>query len=306
MLLTQRITSVSMDLQEKNLLLTFSASSKRKACATLLPLISYAVNFTTLLGGPLCSYSQFVSQMEGISINHQPSPLVVVPMKMVQVLLLEMFKYYLVFYIKQNINDLSSCAALCGVLWIWSVALVLRMQYYSHWKISEGLNNAAGFCFWENSSGKCSSPSDGDFWTTESSTRMSEFARRWNATTASWLRRLVYLRCKHFPLFTTFCFSLWWHGFHLGHFVGFFTWAVTVKAGYYIHRYFHPKLSSTWRKLLYTCTCWINTQMIVTCIVIVVELRNMSGLRLVFLTYVGLFPICNVMFMFLKKLNTDQ
>ncbi|GLD54303.1 ghrelin O-acyltransferase isoform X6 [Lates japonicus] len=81
MLLTQRITSVSMDLQEKQVM---------RGRVMLLPLISYILSFTTLLGGPLCSYSQFVSLMEGISLNPPPSPLSVIFLKLVQVLLLEL------------------------------------------------------------------------------------------------------------------------------------------------------------------------------------------------------------------------
>ncbi|XP_040010569.1 ghrelin O-acyltransferase [Xiphias gladius] len=297
MLLTQRITSVSMDLQEKRAMFTFNASSKSNGCVMFLPLISYILSFTTLLGGPLCSYSQFVSLMEGISLNPPPSPLGVVCLKLIQVLLLELVRFCLVYFIRQTIYDPACSAVLCGILWVWGIALVLRIQYYSHWRISECLNNAAGFGFCESSPGDSrdrSGPTDGDFWTTEASSRMSEFARRWNATTASWLRRLVYKRCTHFPLFMTFGFSLWWHGLHLGHFVGFLTWAATVKADHYIHRYLHPKLCSTWRRLLYNLLGWINTQMVVTCVVIVVELRNMSGLRLLCVTYVGLFPLCNI------------
>ncbi|XP_044051265.1 ghrelin O-acyltransferase isoform X2 [Siniperca chuatsi] len=301
MLLTQRITSVSMDLHEKRVMLPLNASSKREACVTLLPLISYILNFTTLLGGPLCPFSRFVSLMAGIGLNPPPNPLWVVFLKLMQVLLLEWVRYCLVYFLKHT-NII-----LYGVQWVWGLAVVLRIQYYSHWRISECLNNAAGFGFWENSSGDSSDwtrLSDGDFWTIEASSRMSEFARRWNATTASWLRRLVYIKCKRFPLFMTFSFSLWWHGLHLGHFVGMLTWAATVKADYHIHRHLCPKLSPTWRKI-YTCLSWINTQMIVTCIVIAVELRNMSGLRLLSITYIGLFPLFNIILLFiLLKLNT--
>lgn len=308
MLLTQRITSVSMDLQEKKVTFTLNASSRRNTCVMLLPLISYIFNFTTLLGGPLWSYSRFMSQMEGINLNPPPSPLGVVFLKLIQVLILEMVRYCLVCSIKQNMYDPFSYAVLSGILSIWSLALVLRIQYYSHWRISECLSNAAGFGFWGNSSGDSpdwSGVSDGDLWTTEVSTRVSVFARRWNATTASWLRRLVYTRCKRFPFFMTFVFSLWWHGLHIGHFVGFLTWAACVKADYYIHRHLHPKLSSTWMKLLYTCLCWINTQMIITCIVLAVELRNLSSLRLLIVTYIGLFPLCNIILLvILIKLNT--
>ncbi|KAM9360182.1 ghrelin O-acyltransferase [Symphorus nematophorus] len=296
MLLTQRVTSVSMDLQEKQVMLTFNASSKREACVMFLPLISYILSFTTLLGGPLCSYSRFVSVMAGIRLSPPPNSLGVVFFKLLQVLLLECLRYCLVYFLKHNTYNPSNSILLYGVLWVWALAVVLRIQYYSHWTISECLNNAAGFGFWENSPGD--SPdwnrlSDGDFWTIEASSRISEFARRWNATTASWLRRLIYMRCKHFPLFMTFSFSLWWHGLHLGHFVGMWAWAAMVKADYHIHRHLHPKLSSPWSKI-YTCLSWINTQMTVACVVIAVEIRNMSGLGLLSTTYIGLFPLFNI------------
>uniref|UniRef100_A0A8C2W9Z8 Membrane bound O-acyltransferase domain containing 4 n=1 Tax=Cyclopterus lumpus TaxID=8103 RepID=A0A8C2W9Z8_CYCLU len=304
MLLTQRITSVSMDLQEKRVHLTFSSSAKRKACVTLLPLLSYLLSFTTLLGGPLCSYSRFVSSMAGLGLNPPPNPLGAVFFKLMQVLLLELVRYRLVHFL--STYDPSNSIPLYGILWVLGLALSLRIQYYSHWRISECLNNAAGFGFWAHAPGASpdwSGLSDGDFWAIEASSRMSEFSRRWNATTASWLRRLVYRRCKRFPLFMTFGFSLWWHGCHFGHFVGFLTWAATVKADYHIHRYLHPQPSSVWRKI-YTCLSWINTQMTVACIVTAVEFRDMSGLRLLSLTYIGLFPLFNIILLFmLLKLN---
>lgn len=305
MLLTQRITSVSMDLQEKRITIKCNTSSKRKACVSLLPLISYILSFTILLGGPLCSFRRFVALMEGFDLSSPMSPCGVVILKLMQVLMLEWVKCYLVYFLKDNPYDPFNSGVLYGIVWTWCLALICRIRYYSHWKISEGLNNAAGFGLWQKSSGNSpewSGLSDGDFWTTEASSRVSVFARRWNFTTASWLRRLVYIRCKHFPLHMTFGFSLWWHGLHLGHFVGFLTWAATVEADYHIHRYMYPKHSQTWRKI-YTLLSWVNTQMIVTCIVITVELRNMSGLRLLSSTYIGLFPLVNLILLFILKLK---
>uniref|UniRef100_A0A3P9C7F0 Ghrelin O-acyltransferase n=1 Tax=Maylandia zebra TaxID=106582 RepID=A0A3P9C7F0_9CICH len=302
MLLTQRITSVSLDLQEKRVVLT---PSKRQTCVTLLPLINYILNFTTLLGGPLDSYGQFITLMEGINLTSPPSPLGVVFLKLMQVLILVFILLKILIFSLVLISFSYSFSCVCllyGILSTWCLGLVLRIQYYSHWKISECLNNAAGFGFWEDSSGdyfsKWSGLSDGDFWTTEASICMSQFARRWNATTASWLRRLVYARHKHFPLLMCFGFSLWWHGLHLGHFVGFFTWAATVKADHHIHRNLFPNITPTQRKI-YTFVNWINTQMIVTCIVIAVEFRNSSGLRLLSKTYIGLFPRVNIILHFI-------
>ncbi|KAA8592597.1 hypothetical protein FQN60_018052, partial [Etheostoma spectabile] len=208
MLLTQRMTSVSMDLQEKRVLQAFKALSMRKTCVMLLPFISYILNFTTMLGGPLCSYSRFVSLMAGISFNHSPNPLGVVFLKLMQVLLLEWVRYCLVYFLKHNTYDPSNSIHLYGIMWVWGLAAVLRIQYYSHWKISESLNNAAGFGYWDIGPGDSpdwSRLSDGDFWTIEALGRMSEFARQWNATSALWLRRLVYRSVVAWLPFRSLC-----------------------------------------------------------------------------------------------------
>lgn len=302
MLLTQRITSVSMDLQEEKVILPTQESLQSRVRLLLLPLSSYVLNFTTLLGGPLCSYSQHVSLIEGIGLGPPSNPLGTVSLKVIQVLLLEWVRHYLTCLLKIHAFDPSTSSILSGVLWVWGVALALRVRYYSHWKMSECLNDAAGLGFGGNFSGNSqnwSGLSDGDLWTTEASIRVSEFARRWNATTASWLRRLVFQRCKTFPLVMTFGFSVWWHGLHVGQFVGFLMWAAAVKADHRVHRYLQPKLTSTWWEVLYMCLSWTNTQLIMTCVVMAVELRDMSSLRLLLLTHVGLFPVLNIILLFL-------
>ncbi|KAM3867659.1 LOW QUALITY PROTEIN: ghrelin O-acyltransferase [Diretmus argenteus] len=230
MLLTQRMTSVSMDFQEEREM-PFDASSPGRGWVLLLPLSSYVFSFTMLLGGPLCSYSQFVSLIEGIGFNSPANPLGVVSLKVMQVLLLEGVRYCLVYLMKHD--DPSNSRVLCGIY--EGLAAVLRIRYYSHWSISECLNNAAGLL--SGNSPDWSVLSDGDLWTTETSSRVSEFARRWNSTTALWLRRLVFLRCKTFPLLMTLGFSVWWHGLHLGPVAGFWGWAAAVNADYLIHRY---------------------------------------------------------------------
>ncbi|KAL6114752.1 mboat4 [Pungitius sinensis] len=294
MLLTQRVTSLSMDLQER-----------REAREPLLPLAGYVLNFTTLLGGPLCPYSRFVSLMTGISADPPPDPPRAVLLKLTQVLPMELARYLLAGLL--DAYDPSDATPAGGAARVLALAAWLRIQYYSHWRCSECLNNAAGLGFWPRSPGEppgWGGLSDGDLWAVEASSRMSQFARRWNATTASWLRRLVYARCGRFPLLSTFGFSLWWHGGHLGHFVGMLTWAATVAADRRAHGLLRPRLSPAWRKA-YTCLSWINTQMNVACIVTAVELRDVSGLRLLSTTYIGLVPLLNVLLLFiLLKRNT--
>lgn len=308
MLLTQRVTSVSMDLQEKQLVPAFTASPGRKPRLSLLPLLSYVLSFTTLLGGPLTSYSRFVAQMEELERVCPPAPCSVVFLKALQVLLLQSLRSGLVLYLRLQPYDPSSSSALHGLLWLWALGLALRIQYYCHWRLSECLNNAAGFGYGAgpaaDSGPDWSRLSDGDFWSIEASSCMSEFSRRWNATTASWLRRLVYRRCRRCPLLLTFSFSVWWHGLHPGQGVGFMTWAATVKADQLIHRRLQPGQASGWRRI-YTWLSWINTQMIITFVGVAVEMRTMSSLRLLFSTYIGLVPLFNIVLLFvlLKLFN---
>ncbi|CAB1319541.1 unnamed protein product [Coregonus sp. 'balchen'] len=107
-----------------------------------LPLISYALNFTVLLGGPLSSFDQFVCFVEQITISPPPQPLGVISYNTFQA------RSYLTRLLRDNASSLSvsnSNNVLTDVLWIWGLAVVLRIRYYSHWRIS--LNNAAGLGF---------------------------------------------------------------------------------------------------------------------------------------------------------------
>lgn len=300
MLLTQRVTSVSMDLQEGQLKLPPEAAKSR--LHFLLSLSSYVLNFTTLLGGPLYPYNQFVGCVEGLGSCRplpQALPLGMVSVKALQVMLFEGLRYALLYCLMSH----SAAAAASDVgpvrefLWVWGLALSLRMRYYSHWKISECLNIAAGFCVPQADSASLLL-SDGDPWTTEGSTRVSEFARRWNATTAAWLRRLVFCRCKSCPVLMTFGFSAWWHGLNPGQLVGFLSWAVAVKADYGLHRNVGAALTSSWVKSLYAGLSWVHTQIVITCVVLLVELRSVSALKFLPLMYLVAFPLFNMALFF--------
>ncbi|CAL8348100.1 unnamed protein product [Lota lota] len=294
MLLTQRVTSVSLDLQEGKIRLPRGSAASR--IHFLLSLCSYVLSFTTLLGGPLYPYSQFVRCVEGMGSRPPPRPLPlgVVSVKVLQVMLLEWVRYGLLRCLESHAagGPVGQC------LWVWGLALSLRMRYYSHWRISEGLNVAAGFGPRADWPGRrapdWSGLSDGDPWSTEASTQVSAFARRWNATTAAWLRRLVFRRGERCPVLVTFGFSAWWHGLHPGQVVGFLTWAAAVKADYGLHRRVGAALTSRWGKALYAGLSWAHTQMVITCVVVLVESRSVSSLRVWPSMSVLLFPLFNL------------
>ncbi|KAG1957137.1 lysophospholipid acyltransferase [Pimephales promelas] len=234
MLMTQRVSSLSLDLQEGKL------SSQDQA---LIPFLSYSLYFPALLGGPLYN-----------------------------------------------------------ILWIWILSLLLKMNYYAHWKISECVNSAAGIgLHGYGHSGKTSwdGLSDGSPWVTEASSRPSVFARQWNRTTAEWLRRMVFKRSNRSSLFMTFGFSAWWHGLHPGQILGFLIWAFTVQGDYKLHHFLHPKLTSLWRKWLYVCLNWAFTQLTISCVVVCVELQSLASVKLLWSSYITVFPLLSILMIFI-------
>lgn len=271
MLLTQRVTSVSMDLEEGKLILHPRLEGS-VSLSQHLPYACYTLSFVSLLGGPLCPYHQFVSFVQNIEQHPPPSPVHRVSLRLLWVFILEVIKYVLICFLHTTSVNLNSFS---GLLWIWNLSLALKITYYSHWALSECLNNAIGLGF-------CGDPqtglqswsglSDGEVWTTETSCRLSKFARQWNSTTAAWLRRLIYQRCKIFPLGLTFGFSALWHGLQPGHVIGFLVWAVSVKIDYQLHDYLSPRLSSSWIRKAFRCLGWIQTQMVMACVIITTEL----------------------------------
>lgn len=293
MLMTQRVSSLSLDLQEGTVTSPFQNSSQD--LSVLIPFLSYSLNFPALLGGPLCSFNTFVESVRQMSVT---SPLASylgrLTCKMLQIVALVWIKYSL----KELLKSITFSVNSQNIIWIWVLSLLLKLNYYAHWKVSECVNNAAGMGFHGYShSGKSSWDgfSDGSPWVTEASSRPSVFARQWNRTTVAWLRRMVFKRSKRSPLFMTFGFSAWWHGLHPGQILGFIIWAITVQGDYKIHHFLHPKLTSKWRKWLYVCLNWAFTQLTISCVVVCVELQSLESVKLLWSSYIAVFPLLSVL-----------
>lgn len=291
MLMTQRVSSLSLDLQEGTVTSRFQNSRP-------IAFLSYSLNFPALLGGPLCSFNTFV---QSVDCNATPSLapyLGRLTSKIFQVLVLVSVKYPLKELLKSLTFRINSACVCQNIIWIWILSLLLKMNYYVHWKISECVNSAAGIGFHGYSgSGKPSwdGLSDGSPWVTEASSRPSAFARQWNRTTAAWLRRMVFKRSNRSPLFMTFGFSAWWHGLHPGQILGFLIWAVTVQGDYKLHHFLHPKLTSRWRKCLYVCLNWAFTQLTISCVVVCVELQSLESVKLLWSSCIAVFPLLSVL-----------
>lgn len=294
MLLSQRVTSLSMDLQEGKVIRHFQKCYQSQV-VSLVPFMSYTLYFPALLGGPLCPFNTYVIFVKQISVNPPPSPFTILPWKMLQFCILLVLKFLLSSILQSSIFSLSSSPC---ILWIWIFSLVLRLNYYIHWKISECVNNAAGLGF----SGYCTTGaalwnglSDGDALEIETSSNISSFARLWNQTTAAWLRRLVFQRCRRMPVLMTFGFSALWHGLYPGQVAGFLGWAVAVLGDHKIHKHLSPRLTTAWRKGMYTCLSWLYTQVIIAFVVVTTELQSLEAFKLFCTTHIALFPLASIL-----------
>ncbi|GAA6109112.1 ghrelin O-acyltransferase [Tachysurus ichikawai] len=294
MLLSQRVTSVSMDLQEGKIIRHFRKGHQSQV-VSLVPFLSYTLYFPALLGGPLCPFNTFVNFVERMSVNPPPSPLTILLWKMLQVLLLLVLKFLLTSFLQSSMFNLSSSPC---ILWIWIFSLVLRLNYYVHWKLSECVNNAAGLGFSGYSTSGCAlwnGLSDGDAFEIETSSNISTFARLWNRTTAAWLRRLVFQRCSRMPVIMTFSFSALWHGLYPGQVAGFLGWSIAVLGDHKLHKHLSPRFTTASRKGLYTCLSWLYTQVVITCVVVTTELQSLEALKLFCTTHIALFPLASIL-----------
>lgn len=274
MLLTQKVTSLALDIHEGTVLPQPGQGLLQRA----LPLCSYLLFFPALLGGPLCSFSKFQAQV--MSLGAVPCPLRAVGWRYLGVLVLQVLRAWLEGW-------LPCMQGWASMGHMWAQALLFRLAYYSQWVLDEALLEAAGF----GAAVEHRDLSGHDLWTLETTHRLSVFSRTWNRSTSLWLRRLVFQRCPAQPLLATFAFSAWWHGLRPGQIFGFLCWAIMVEADYRIHPFLSSRATSCVAKLLYRGTTWVFTQLIIAYIQMAVETESFSMLCLLWTSYNSILPL---------------
>lgn len=307
MLLTQRVTSLSLDIFEGKVEVASEAvgseSSLPKRLWKALPYCSYLLFFPALLGGPLCSFQRFQSRVQGPRSWDPRHSLWALTWQGLQILGLECLKVAMRWAVSVGAG-LTDCRHLQCVYVMWSMAGLFKLTYYSHWILDESLLQAAGFgSGFGGSTGEESFVPDADIWTLETTHKLSLFTRKWNHSTAQWLRRLVFQQGRTWPLLQTFVFSAWWHGLHPGQVFGFLCWAVMVKADYLIHTFAKVSIRSQLMWLLYRTLTWAHTQLIIAYIILAVEARSLSSLWLLCNSYNSVFPMvyCILFFLLAKR-----
>ncbi|XP_040098822.1 ghrelin O-acyltransferase [Oryx dammah] len=307
MLLTQKVTSLSLDIREGKVVAPSGRIPNKNSLSehlrAALPYLSYLLFFPALLGGPLCSFQRFQARVEGPSSLWSRHSFWALTWRVLQILGLESLKVIVRGVVGAGAG-LGGCRQLECVFVLWSTAGLFKLTYYSHWLLDDSLLRVAGFgSELGRSPGEEGLLPDADIWTLETTHRIALFARKWNQSTARWLRRLVFQQRRTWPLLQTFVFSAWWHGLHPGQVFGFLCWAVMVEADYLIHAFASVFISSWPVRLLYRALAWAHTQLIIAYIMLAVEARSLSSLRLLWNSYSSVFPTvyCTLLLLLAKR-----
>lgn len=300
MLLTQRITSTSLDIHEGKITTPIGIMHQNhleyELLHSFLSYLSYMLNFPALFGGPLFTFKMFKTHVENLKRTDRKcitSPLWPFVKKCILFLLLSKLR----IFVRNSICDQGPLQwnAPIDILLIWITALMFRLAYYSQWLLNESLNHLIGLGL-ENTKSEKTTLSDTDIWTLETTTQISEFARTWNKTTADWLRRIVFQRCKVQPLLATFAFSAWWHGLHPGQIFGFFLWALAIQADYHIHRHVDSLIvRSRLLRFFHRPVAWLQTQLVIAYILVAVELRSFTCVLLLCKSTCAICPLLYVL-----------
>uniref|UniRef100_UPI00398EC7D3 lysophospholipid acyltransferase 2-like isoform X3 n=1 Tax=Pristiophorus japonicus TaxID=55135 RepID=UPI00398EC7D3 len=294
MVITQKVTKLAFELHdglardEKEL----NPSQKRLAVRripSLLEYLSYSLNFMGILAGPLSSFNDYITFIEGrnfeVGTNHlangkksskhplnEPSALGAVGCKMLICTVCVIMHLSLLeeFPISYNTDDTFTTTGSIPVrlLYLYVSLLACRPKYYFAWTIADAVNNAAGFGFAGYDS--CGKPrwdlfSNLNIIKVEFATSMKMFIDNWNIQTALWLKEVCYERCPFCPTLLTFLLSAVWHGVYPGYYFTFIAgMLMTLAARAVRNNLRHYFLVSPTRKVFYDVVTWATTQVVVS------------------------------------------
>lgn len=293
MIITQKITSLACEIHDgmfrKNEELTPSQRSLAvRRMPSLLEYLSYTCNFMGILAGPLCSYKDYITFIEGRSYHAaqsgesgkegiqgertEPSPNAAVVQKLLICGLSLLFHLTVCRRLPVEYNIDAHFQATASwptrVLYLYVSLLAARPKYYFAWTLADAINNAAGFGFRgydKNGAARWDLISNLRIQQIEMSTSFKMFLDNWNIQTALWLKRVCYERVSTSPTIQTFILSAIWHGVYPGYYLTFLTGTVMTLAARAVRNNFrHYFLQPPQLKLLYDILTWIVTQIAIS------------------------------------------
>ncbi|XP_043573506.1 lysophospholipid acyltransferase 2-like isoform X1 [Chiloscyllium plagiosum] len=332
MVITQKVTKLAFELRDG---LTrdeseLSTSQKRLAVRripSLLEYLSYNLNFMGILAGPLNSYNDYISFIEGrnfeVGMNHpaigkksnkcppnEPSSLGAVGYKILICTVCVFMHLYLldVFPISYNTDStfIATASIPVRLLYLYISSLACRPKYYFAWTIADAVNNAAGFGFtgYDSRGKPCWDLfSNLNIVKVEFATSMKMFIDNWNIQTALWLKEVCYDRCPFNPTLSTFLLSAIWHGVYPGYYFTFITGTIMTLAARAVRNNLRPYfLGSSTYKMFYDVMTWATTQVVVSYTVVPFVLPFLSSSFEFYRTwYFGLHIIAMVLILVLPK-----
>ncbi|NXX95097.1 MBOA2 protein, partial [Centropus bengalensis] len=293
MIITQKITSLAFEIHDgmfrKNEDLTPSQRCLAvRRMPSLLEYLSYNCNFMGILAGPLCSYKDYITFIEGRSYQLRqseangkedtkyeqtdPSPNVAVAQKLLVCGLSLLFHMTVTktLPVEYNIDDGFRATASwpVRVFYLYVSLMAARPKYYFAWTLADAINNAAGFGFRgydKNGAAHWDLISNLRIKQIEFSTSFKMFLDNWNIQTALWLKRVCYERATFSPTIQTFILSAIWHGVYPGYYLTFLTGVLMTLAARAIRNNIrHYFVESPTVKVCYDVITWVATQVAIS------------------------------------------
>ncbi|XP_030054758.1 membrane-bound glycerophospholipid O-acyltransferase 2 isoform X1 [Microcaecilia unicolor] len=293
MIITQKITSLAFEIHDgmfrkEEELTTSQRTLAVRRMPSLLEYLSYNCNFMGILAGPLCSYKDYITFIEGRSYQlklseangkeeikyeqTEPSPNTAVVQK------LFVCGFSLSIYmtatkilpVDYNIDDsfCTTASVPTRIAYLYLSLLAARPKYYFAWTLADAINNAAGFGFqgYDRDGAPCwDLISNLRIRNIEFSTSFKMFIDNWNIQTALWLKRVCYERASFSPTVQTFLLSAIWHGVYPGYYLTFLTGILmTLAARNLRNNLRHHFLGSPNIKSGYDAVTWLATQMAIS------------------------------------------
>nr|XP_034965774.1 lysophospholipid acyltransferase 2 isoform X3 [Zootoca vivipara] len=293
MIITQKITSLAYEIHDGMFRKEEELTPSQRCLAvrrmpSLLEYLSYNCNFMGILAGPLCSYKDYITFIEGRSyqltqseangkeeIKYEqtdPSPNTAVAQKLIVCGLSLLFHMTVskTLPVEYNIDEHFQATASIPtrVIYLYLSLMAARPKYYFAWTLADAINNAAGFGFRGYDKSGLShwdSISNLRILHIEFSTSFKMFLDNWNIQTGLWLKRVCYERASFSPTIQTFILSAIWHGVYPGYYLTFLTGVLMTMAARTIRKNIrHYFIDSPAIKLCYDIMTWMMTQVAIS------------------------------------------
>ncbi|KAF4521961.1 hypothetical protein B566_EDAN009489 [Ephemera danica] len=294
MVVTQKVTSLAFSLHDGSTdpqkLKPMQAYHAVKNLPSPLEFFSFALQFQTMLAGPLVLYNDYKDFVAGTTLakcraGAPPSPTRAVLKKVFgSFACLFVFLWLVPTFPITRVKEpefLSGKGLPGQIIYLVVATSVVRLKYYHVWILADAIANSSGLGLKAPST-----PGQQPTWDLISNVDVMGFemgltlrdsVNEWNKGTSTWLRLLVYERATRMRTLQTYVLSALWHGFHPGYYLTFISGALFTVAARSARRCLrHHFLGSARYKHMYDCSTFLATRILmgyVTFPFVLLELR---------------------------------